>query len=210
MTRIDSVAASPDRAGRYLVKFDTGDTMKLYRQTVEDFGLYPGLELSESQMQRLRESAGAVGAKMRAVRIVAAASVSKRDLERRLVHKGEDPAQAKEAVAWMEELKLVDDRQVAAQLVSRCAAKGYGKARARQVLYEKQIPRELWDDALEDFPDQTDYIWRFLNTKLTDPDDPRQTKRAVDALMRRGHSYAQVKRVLERMGQDVEGFSEDD
>lgn len=209
MTRIDFVGASPDRAGRYLVKFDTGTSMKLYRQTVEDFGLYPGLELSEERMAALRENAGAVGAKMRAVRIVAASSVSKRDLEQRLIHKGEDPAQAKEAVAWMEELKLVDDREVAAQLVSRCAAKGYGKARAKQLLYEKQIPKALWEDALEDYPDQTDHILRFLKTKLTDPEDPRQIKRAVDALLRRGHSYGQVRKALEWLGAEHEECSED-
>ena len=209
MTRIDSLAASPDRAGRYLVKFDTGASMKLYRQTVEDFGLYPGLELSDERMAALRENAGAVGAKMRAVRIVAASSVSKRDLEQRLVHKGEDPNQAREAVAWMEELKLVDDREVAAQLVSRCAAKGYGKARAKQVLYEKQIPREFWEEALEDYPDQTEHILRFLKTKLSDPSDPKQTKRAVDALLRRGHSYSQVRRALDRLGAEFEECSED-
>ena len=45
MTRIDSVAQSPDRAGRYLIKFSDGSTMKLYRQTVEDFRLYSGMEV---------------------------------------------------------------------------------------------------------------------------------------------------------------------
>lgn len=194
--RIDSVAPSPDRAGRYLVKFDTGAAMKLYRQTVEDFGLYPGLDLSEAQLERLRESAGAVSAKMRAVRIVAAASVSKKDLEQRLVHKGEDPAQAKAAVDWMTELNLVDDRETARQIVSRCAAKGYGPARAKQMLYEKKIPKEFWEEALADYPEQTDYIERFLQTKVTDPSDPKQVKKAVDALMRRGHSYRAVRQAL--------------
>lgn len=178
--------------------------MRLYRQTVEDFGLYPGLELTDEQLAKLRENAGAVGAKMRAVRIVAASSVSRRDLEQRLVRKGEDPTQAREAVQWMEDLNLVDDRQVAAQLVARCAAKGYGPARAKQMLYEKQIPKALWDEALEDYPDQTDYIMKFLRAKLTDPDDPKQVKRAVDALMRRGHSYGQVRRALSELGREEE------
>lgn len=208
--RIDSIAASPDRAGRYLVKFDTGAVMRLYRQSVEDFGLYPGLELGDEQMERLREHAGAIGAKMRAVRIVAASSVSKRDLEQRLIHKGEDPRQAKEAVAWMSELHLVDDRQTACQIVSRCASKGYGKARAKQMLYEKQIPKSLWDEALADYPDQTEYILKFLRSKLEDPSDRDQTRRAVDALMRRGHSYGQVRRALALMGQDADEFPEDE
>ena len=209
MTRIDSVAQAPDRAGRYLVKFSTGAVMRLYRQTVEDFGLYPGLELSEEKMAALRENAGAVGAKMRAVRIVSASNVSVRDLEQRLVRKGEDPEQAKAAVAWMEDLNLVDDRETACQIASRCAAKGYGLARAKQTLYEKQIPKEYWEDALSDYPDQTDNIMKFLRSKLTDPDDPKQKKRALDALLRRGHSYSAVRRCMELLGEDFEEFSED-
>ena len=210
MTRIDSVAGSPDRAGRHLVKFSDGQTMKLYRQTIEDFALYPGLELSGEQLDALRENAGAVSAKMRAVRIVAASSVSKRDLQRRLVNKGEDPEQARQAVAWMEELKLVDDRETARQIVARCAAKGYGVARAKQALYEKQIPKACWEDALEDYPDQTDYILKFLRGRIADPAEPSQVRRAVDALMRRGHSYGQVRRCLEQLGSDAEEFPEDD
>ena len=66
--------------------------MRLYRQTVEDFGLYAGLELSDEQMMRLAESAGDTSAKMRAVRIVAASNVSSRDLEQRLVRKGQTKA----------------------------------------------------------------------------------------------------------------------
>jgi hypothetical protein len=90
--RIDSISQSPDRTGRFLVKFSDGSTMKLYRQTVEDFRLYPGMELES--LEALRESAGSYSAKMRAVRIVSASAVSKRDLENRLVRKGEDPGQA--------------------------------------------------------------------------------------------------------------------
>ena len=207
--RIDSVAASPDRAGRFLVKFDSGAVMRLYRQTVEDFGLYPGQELSEEQMERLRENAGAVGAKMRAIRIVSASSVSRRDLEQRLVRKGEDPQQAKEAVAWMERLHLVDDRQTAEQIAARCASKGYGVARAKQMLYEKQIPKALWEEILAGYPDQTDYIVRFLRARLTDDSDQRQKKRVIDALLRQGHSYSQIRRGLEMVGQENEDFLED-
>ena len=201
--------ASPDPLGRYLVKLSTGEVMKLYRQTVEDFGLYPGLELSEERMAALRENAGAVSAKMRAVRIVAASSVSKGDLKNRLIQKGEDPQQARDAVKWMEELKLVDDRETARQIVARCAAKGYGPARAKQALYEKQIPKGYWEEALSDYPDQTDYILKFLRGKIKDFDDRNQTRKAIDALMRRGHSYSAVRRALERLGGDSGEFPED-
>ena len=194
--RIDHFASKPDRAGRYLIRFSDGSTMRLYRQTVEDFGLYAGMDLTDEQMKALQESAGQTSAKMRAVRIVSASSVSRRDLEQRLIRKGENEAQAKAAVQWMEDLSLLDDRETARQIVSRCAAHGYGMARAKQMLYEKKIPKELWDDALEDYPDQSEHILKFLEARITDPADQRQVKKAIDALLRRGHSYGDVRRAL--------------
>ena len=209
LMRIDSVAAQPDRAGRHLVRFSDGSTMRLYRQTVEDFGLYPGLEFSEEQVASLREAAGKMSAKMRAVRIVAASNVSRKDLEQRLIQKGETPVQAKEAVQWMEDLNLVDDERTARQIVERCAAKGYGRNRAKQALYEKQIPKEYWDAALEDYPDQTDKIVAFLRTRLRGDWDEGDVKKAVDALMRRGHNYSQIKAGLQQFKLDLDDLQEE-
>lgn len=210
MMKIESLASSPDRAGRYLVKFSDGSTMRLYRQTVEDFALYTGLELSEEDYTRLKTAAGEMSAKMRAVRIVAATGVSKKDLEQRLIHKGEDPNQAKEAVEWMSQLNLIDDETTARQLVARCIAKGYGLARAKQTLYEKRIPRSLWDSVLEDYPDQSEAIMAFLQSRLAGSADEKSVKRAVDALQRRGHSYAAIQRCLSRLSLDADEIGEED
>ena len=164
--RIDSLKTTPDRAGRYAVHFSDGSVMRLYRQTVEDFGLYTGKELTDDEMETLQESAGQMSAKMRAVRIVSASSVTKRDLEQRLVHKGEDPDQAKEAVQWMSDLNLLDDSRVAEQVVQRCISRGYGLQRAKQALYEKKVPKQYWEDALADYPDQLEKIVDFLRDRL--------------------------------------------
>lgn len=206
MTRIDSVSQSPDRAGRYLVKFSDGTSVRLYRQTVEDFRMYPGLEIEDIDALRAHDSR--YSAKMRAVRIISASAVSRRDLETRLVRKGESEEQARAAVEWLEDLNLLDDRQTARQIVERCIHKGYGLQRAKQALYEKQIPKDLWEEVLEDYPDQLERIADFLRTKLKDPEDPKQVKRAIDAALRRGHSYGDVKRALERIGTESE-FEED-
>lgn len=207
--KVESLKTAPDRAGRYWVTFDDGSRMGLYRQTVEDFALYSGKELDEQEAEALRTAAGQMSAKMRAVRIVSAASVSRRDLEARLVRKGEDPQQAKEAVAWMEDLHLVDDRATAEQVVSSCISKGYGLARAKQALYEKRIPKEYWDEALADYPDQTEKITAFLKSRLDADSDERQVRRAVDALIRRGHSYGTIRRALDALSFDTEDFQEE-
>ena len=181
----------------------------MYRQTVEDFGLYSGLELSEAQYSALQNAAGQMSAKMRAVRIVSASSVSKKDLEQRLVQKGEDPRQAREAVEWMEDLHLINDRNTAEQVVHSCISKGYGISRAKQALYEKRIPKEYWEEALEDYPDQSDKIKTFLLSRLDRDSDEKQKKKAIDSLLRRGHSYGNIRRVLNDLSFDTEDYYED-
>ncbi len=209
MMRIDSLKTSPDRAGRHWITLDTGEKLGLYRQTLEDFALYAGKELTDQEWSALQEAAGAMSAKMRAVRIVAASSVSKKDLQQRLVKKGEDPAQAAEAVAWMEQMQLVDDEETARQIVARCVARGYGLNRAKQMLYEKKIPKKYWDAALAEFPDQTLYILAFLRPKVDELSDPKQVKKAIDALLRRGHRYSEIRSAMAMLALDTDEFPEE-
>ena len=208
MMRVDLLKTTPDRAGRYWITLENGEKMGLYRQTVEDFALYSGKELTEEEWESLQKHAGQLSAKMRAVRIVAASSVSKRDLEERLVRKGENPEQAKEAVRWMEELRLVNDRDTAEQVVHACISKGYGLQRAKQALYEKRIPKAYWEEALENYPDQSDRILSFLRSRLDEDSDDREVKKVIDALLRRGHSYSQIRHCLGQLSIDGEDFPE--
>lgn len=207
--RIDLLKTTPDRVGRYWITLETGKKMALYRQTVEEFGLYSGKELSEDTWEALLEHAGKISARMRAVRIVSASNVSKRDLQDRLVRKGETPNQAREAVEWMEDLHLVDDRNTAEQVVHSCISKGYGLARAKQALFEKRIPKEYWEEAMAEYPDQMEYILRFLRKSLDAEPDDRQVKKAVDALLRRGHSYGRIREGLQLISVETDDFLED-
>jgi len=207
--RINSLKLSPDRAGRYWVTFEDDSKIGLYRQTVEDFGLYTGMELSDEQMEALQTAAGQMSAKMRAVRIVSASSVSKKDLEQRLIRKGEDPDQAKAVVQWMEDLHLVNDRNTAEQVVHSCISKGYGLSRAKQALYEKRIPKKYWEEVLEDYPDQNEKIEAFLRSRLDADSDQKEIKKAIDALIRRGHSYGTIRSVLNGLSFETEDYYED-
>lgn len=210
MMRIEQLKTTPDRAGRYCVHFDNGSVLRLYRQTLEDFSLYSGMELTQEQFEDIRRSAEALSAKMRAVRIVSASNVSKKELESRLVQKGEKPNDAKEAIGWLEELNLLDDRKTAEQIVHSCIGKGYGLSRAKQTLYEKRIPKELWEEALAQYPDQKEKISAFLQARITDASDQHQIKRAVDALLRRGHSYRVIREALSELSFDSDDFPEDE
>lgn len=178
------------------MRFSDGSTLRLYRQTLEDFALFNGQEFTDEEYFSLKLAASRMSAKMRAVRTVAASSVSKAELERRLVYKGEDPDHAKEAVSWMQDLQLIDDKETAKQIVNRCISKGYGRERAKQALYEKRIPKAYWDEVLEEYPDQTDRIVEYLDNRLGASRDIKEVRKVTDALMRRGFTYSQIRQAL--------------
>ena len=116
--------------------------------------LRPGMDIPDAARASLEAAAGSASAKERAVRILSAATVSRAELEHRLRQKGESPENARQAVEWLAGLSLLDDGAAARQIVRSGAAKGYGAARIRQMLYAKHIPRELWDDAMQELPEQ--------------------------------------------------------
>ena len=198
---------------RVKLLFDDDTVLKTQPYLIADLGLYSGMELSESDYQALLAAAGKASAKARAVRIVAAAGVSEKELQKRLVQKGEDTQDAEEAVGWLKELHLLDDRETARQLVTSAVSKGYGRARIKNILYEKGIPQEYWADALDTVPEMDDAIDRFLLRRWQgrDPDE-KEIKKTVDALIRRGHSWKDIQSGLRRyrVGLELEEITEDD
>ena len=165
--------------------------------------LRPGMDIPDAARASLEAAAGSASAKERAVRILSAATVSRAELEHRLRQKGESPENARQAVEWLDGLSLLDDEAAARQIVRSGTAKGYGAARIRQMLYAKHIPRELWDEALAELPEQDDAIDAFLQKRFRGRQPDRtEIRRAADALLRRGHAWGDIRRALERYDPD--------
>ena len=199
--RIESIEQTRSPQGKLRLRFEGGESMLVLPAVITELGLYAGLDVPEAGMDSLREQNAAASAKNRAVRILSAAAVSKNELEHRLVQKGESPEHAAQAAEWLDSLRLLDDRTLAAQLVRSAAAKGYGEARVRQLLYAKRIPREFWEEALAQMPDQSGAIDEFLSKRFRGKaPDRAECRRATDALLRRGHRWQDIQNALERYG----------
>lgn len=179
--------------------FEDGKRLKAPAFKVVELGLTPGAEVTPEVFLALENAQSLASCKERAVRILTASGLSKKELQKRLVQKGESGEDAEAAVAWLEELHLIDDLETAKQLVRSACLRGYGAARAKSILYEKGIPKELWDEALEELPEMDAAIDTFLRRKLDGRTlDAKQIKKTVDALLRRGHSYHDIQAGLRR------------
>ena len=202
--RIERLEASKHKRGRVLVFLADGACLKITEQELLDFGLRAGDELDETTLARLKEAAGVSNVKATAADLIGKRAMSRRDLERKLQDKGASQAEARYAAEWLEAIGAINDADYAALLVRHCADLGYGPARTREKLYEKGVPRELWDEALDQLPDNGEQIDRFLQSKLRGrmPDE-KEKKRLTDALLRRGYSWGDVKAAWNRLGSET-------
>ena len=202
--RIERIEVSARKRGRVLVFLEDGACLKITEQELLDFGLRSGDELDEGTLARLKEAAGVSNVKTTAADLVGKRAMSRRDLEKKLQAKGASEMEARYAAEWLEAIGAIDDADYAAMLVRHYGNLGYGAAYVRQKLYEKGIPRELWDEAMDALPDAAEHIGRFLESKLHGrlPDE-KEKKRLTDALLRRGFSWGEVRSAWNDLGSDT-------
>ena len=179
--RIERVQASPHKKGRVLVFLEDGACLKITEQEALDFGLRTGDDLDGRRLEQLKK----------------AASVSD-------VKKGASQAEARYAAEWLEAIGAINDADYAAILVRHCAGLGYGPARIREKLREKGVPRELWDEALDQAPDSAWQIDRFLAAKLRGrAPEEAEKRRLTSALLRRGFAWGDVREAWSRLGAEI-------
>ena len=203
--RIDRVEASKHKRGRVLVFLADGACLKITEQELLDFGLRAGDELDDGALARLKQAAGVSNVKAAAADLIGKRAMSRASLEKKLKEKGASEAEARYAAEWLEAIGAIDDADYAALLAQHCGRQGYGPQRVREKLREKGVPRELWDDALDQLPEADGQIDRFLESKLHGRlPDQKEKKRLTDALLRRGFSWGDVKSAWNRYGSEVE------
>ena len=203
--RIERIEPSAHKKGRVLVFLDSGACLKVTEQELLDFSLRAGDELDADALSRLREAAGVSNIKAKAAELVSRKAMSRRSLERKLREKGGTEEEIAEAVELLEGMGALNDADYAASLARQCAAKGYGPAKIRSKLYEKGVPRELWEEAMRDLPDDGGQIDAYLRRKLagTMP-DADEKRRLTASLLRKGFSWEDVKAGWNRVGQELE------
>ena len=202
--RIERIEASKHKKGRVLVFLEDGACLKITEQELLDFGLRSGDDLDEAALERLKEAAGVSNVKAAAADLIGKRAMSRHDLEKKLREKGASQAEARYAAEWLEAIGAIDDAGYAALLVRHYGQMGYGPARIREKLREKGVPRELWEDALDQAPDSAGQIDRFLAAKLRGrAPEEAEKRRLTGALLRRGYDWGEVKAAWSRLGAEI-------
>lgn len=202
--RIERIQASPHKKGRVLVFLEDGACLKITEQELIDFALRPGDDLDKEALERLKEAAGVSNVKAAAADLIGKRAMSRHDLEKKLREKGASQAEARYASEWLEAIGAINDADYAAVLARHYSQMGYGPARLREKLREKGVPRELWEEALDQAADSAGQIDRFLAARLRGrAPEEAEKRRLTSALLRRGFDWGEVRAAWGRLGAEI-------
>lgn len=212
--RISKLTPSTHVQGRWLCHLEDGIILRVGEAQVVAFGLCSGLELSPEQMDALQAAARQAAVTDKALDLLAARPLSRKELVDKLTARPRDREKepladletAQGAADRLEELGYLNDERYAHTVAAHYAAKGYGPSRIREELYRRGVPRECWEQALEELSGPEEAIDAFLEKKLRGADlrDPKTYQRAANALARRGYRWEDIKDGLRRYGADRE------
>lgn len=213
--RLVKLAPSQRVEGRWLLHLEDGSILRVGENEVVSFALYAGMELSPETLEALKEAAGMAALREKALKALSLRPLSRKELLRKLtarprVKPGEeipepvDPEKAEAVADWLEKLGYLNDGEYARAVARHYAAKGYGARKLRDELFRRGVPRDLWNQALEEVEDPSEEIDRFIAKKMRgeDPRDQKALKRTSDALARRGYGWEEIREGLLRYGAD--------
>ena len=191
--------------GRWLAVLEDGSILRIGENQVVDFALYTGKELSEEEAEALQGSAQRQQRKEKALELLARKPQSRWELEKKLAQWGAEEDEVQTVCDRMEQLGYLNDAEYAARVVRHYSAKGFGPGKLRDELYRRGVPREMWQEAMDQAEDPAQSIDAFVAKKLAGKTADRQIlKKVSDALARRGYRWPDINDALRRYGAETE------
>lgn len=229
--KIEKLEPSQHRQGRWLVWLDDASIVRVGEGDVVSLGLYAGKELSGAEGEALMAAGERSRLMERAVGLLAQRPMSRRELLDRLcapprqkrekypydkLDDGPGPEllqaqrealreRAEDVADRLEDLGLLNDGEYARTVVRHYAAKGYGPRKLRDELYRRGVPREFWEEAMEEREPDEGQIDKLVRQKLRDAEPTRENlKKVSDWLARRGYGWEEISAALERYREEQE------
>ncbi len=186
--------AGPNRRACRIVLED-GSTRTTSMTVLRSLELAPG----DSLDFRTLAAAESPACYEHALRLVSSRERSTRQVESRLRDAGYPDELARDTVARLVELGLVDDERFARALACTRRGAGYGPRRIRDELFSHGIPRELARHIVAD-EDSDDVAVARSTLRGVVPTTRTERSRAAARLIRRGFSPEVARRVLDATG----------
>ena len=165
------------------------------------FGLSDGDEIDEDELFELKEESDRRHALSSALNILSRRAHSKKELRDKLKRNFPE-ASVVFAIEKAEEMGFINDEEYAELLATQLAEnKKYAPSRIKQELIFRGISRDTADNTVEDMeiPIEENII-SILENKYPDcTDDEKAQRRAINALIRLGYSFNDIRRAIREM-----------
>jgi len=205
---LTGLAPDPRRPDYRLVDVDRGRFASLPAEALVDLNLAIGREIEPLVMERLQELADVEAAHRAALRAVARRAHACGDLRRRLLQKQHPPAAVDAALDRLRSAGLLDDARFAVDYAAAKARRGRGPSRLARDLQAQGIDRRVAEAAVRtslaaEGVDPAEAVRALAEKRarqLAGLPLAVQKRRLVAFLARRGFAGAEVREVVEGLG----------
>ncbi len=229
--KIEKLEPSKRKAGLWLVWLDDASLVRLGEGDVVSLGLYTGKELSDEEADALVAAEDRSRLMERAVGLLSQRPMSRKELMDKLCaptrpKRGKHPYERldEEGVSDPEileaqrealrkraeavcgrlcDLGMLNDEEYGRAVARHYAAKGYGPRKIRDELYRRGVPREFWEEAMEEREPDESQIRKLARQKLRGAEPTRENlKKVSDYLARRGYGWEEISAALDRLREE--------
>lgn len=206
--RITALKAQSRSPGRISVFIDGSFAFGVNQDVVLEFCLTKGLELSVDAQSEILQREGYFRARSTALSFLAYRDRSEQEVRRRLERSGFTEDAIEQAVAYLIESGLLDDRSFAISYAEgRFRSGGYGPVRIKHDLRRKGIGRAAAEEAVERVFSDTEAqlstareLGRRRWERLSgEKDDRKRRKKVFDHLVRRGFQREMVRNITDEL-----------
>ncbi len=184
-----------------------GERLLIDREILARCQIEKGSELGEEDVKNLCYVSACFRAKQKAIWHLSQSDHSEKALFEKLCRSFPEKAAAF-AVAMMRERGYVDDRKYARYLAKKFRTENRSKRETLEKMYLKGIPTDLAKEVLSDAGFEDDECQRAValikSRYLSKINDEDGVKKVIAALQRKGFSFADIKKALEIILQEIE------
>ena len=204
------INAQKARGSQVKIIFDNESEILLDKEYFLNSTLSIGLDLDESEIDKIKVESDFIRAKARAVYYLSNGDLSKKSLTQKLKTAGFLEQNVQKAVERMVQLGYVDDYKYALRLAESFKNQNISLLEAKHKMYEKGIPNDVINEAIASYDaDPVEQIKNIITKKYSAKlNTPENVNKVFSALVRKGFSFADVKTALRLYAEDIE-FSED-
>ena len=186
------------KGNTFMVELSDGETIFLNIETVMKFNLRKGIDIPDEAVLEIKHTDQLRKARERALYLLDYRDYCFVELYKKL-EANYDEEVCLEVLNWLCENGLVNDRRYATRLGEKLVVtKGFGYYRAKQEMLMKGLDRELVEEVLSEYEEDTlsrleELVEKKYAHKIV---DEKSLNRVKNALVRQGYTYSDVNAVF--------------